>query len=146
MLTTAHAVTGATIGVLIPNPWIAVPLALGSHFILDSIPHWQETLAPYVPTKKTYIRIPLDVALSVALVVLITVWHPAATTHIWMSTIAANVADADTLTILLPSIRRGLIAQFYDWHCNIQRETSSIWGIFTQTGLVVLCLVATYPH
>lgn len=44
MLITPHALTGAAITVLVPNPLVSVPLAIGSHFVLDMIPHWQETL------------------------------------------------------------------------------------------------------
>jgi len=35
-----HAVVGGLIAVAIPNPWIAIPLALASHFALDSLPHF----------------------------------------------------------------------------------------------------------
>jgi hypothetical protein len=76
MLTTPHSVTGAMIGALLPSPLLIVPVAIGSHFILDSIPHWQETLAPYIPTKSTYIRIPIDLVLAVGLVSLIAHWQP----------------------------------------------------------------------
>jgi hypothetical protein len=40
MLELPHAVVGATIAVLIPNPAIAIPLALASHFAMDLYPHW----------------------------------------------------------------------------------------------------------
>lgn len=34
-----HTVTGATIGAVVGNPLLALPLALLSHLVLDSIPH-----------------------------------------------------------------------------------------------------------
>lgn len=34
-----HTITGATIGALIQNPVIALPIALISHLVLDIIPH-----------------------------------------------------------------------------------------------------------
>jgi hypothetical protein len=40
MLELPHAVVGATIAVLIPEPAISLPLALASHFIMDLYPHW----------------------------------------------------------------------------------------------------------
>jgi hypothetical protein len=40
MLELPHALVGATIAVLVPNPFIALPLALSSHFIMDLYPHW----------------------------------------------------------------------------------------------------------
>jgi len=35
-----HALTGAIIGAVIPNPWLALPLAFLSHFVLDALPHY----------------------------------------------------------------------------------------------------------
>jgi len=35
-----HALTGALIGLTIGNPWLALPLAVLSHFICDVVPHY----------------------------------------------------------------------------------------------------------
>jgi hypothetical protein len=35
-----HAATGALVAVAIGNPWIALPAAFASHFVIDMIPHW----------------------------------------------------------------------------------------------------------
>ncbi len=35
-----HALTGAVIGLTVVNPWLAIPFAFLSHFILDVIPHF----------------------------------------------------------------------------------------------------------
>lgn len=40
MTASNHAVFGALIAVTIPHPVIAIPLALASHFVLDSLPHY----------------------------------------------------------------------------------------------------------
>jgi hypothetical protein len=34
-----HALTGAIIGLAVPTPWLALPLAVVSHFVCDAIPH-----------------------------------------------------------------------------------------------------------
>lgn len=40
-----HAITGATLATLIPsNPVLGFAIGFGSHFILDSIPHWDYSL------------------------------------------------------------------------------------------------------
>lgn len=45
MLTVPHMLAGAAIGALVPNSQIALPLAFGiawgSHYVLDSVPHWE---------------------------------------------------------------------------------------------------------
>ncbi len=40
MLNIVHVTAAAAIVTLIPNPLVSLPLALASHVILDTIPHW----------------------------------------------------------------------------------------------------------
>ncbi len=40
MTATNHALTGAIIGASIRQPWLALPLAFLSHYVLDAIPHF----------------------------------------------------------------------------------------------------------
>ena len=42
MTATNHALTGALIGLTVHNAWIALPVALLSHFICDAIPHYSD--------------------------------------------------------------------------------------------------------
>lgn len=50
MLETPHVALGAAIAVKVGNPYLAVPLALLSHFVLDRVPHWNPHL--YTEMKK----------------------------------------------------------------------------------------------
>lgn len=40
MTATNHALSGALIGATISQPYLAIPLAFASHFVLDAIPHF----------------------------------------------------------------------------------------------------------
>ena len=40
MLDVSHAIIGASIAKLVPNPLLGLPLALASHFLADLVPHW----------------------------------------------------------------------------------------------------------
>jgi hypothetical protein len=40
MLSVSHAVTGAFIASKIPDPSLAIPLVLASHYLEDAVPHW----------------------------------------------------------------------------------------------------------
>ena len=56
MTATNHVVTGALIAITISNPVIGLPLALLSHLVLDSIPHFgleDLKLAKFVPILMT---------------------------------------------------------------------------------------------
>jgi len=48
VLETPHVIVGAAIAAKIGNPALSLPLALGSHFLLDRIPHWN----PHLNTEK----------------------------------------------------------------------------------------------
>ena len=47
MLETPHTIVAASIAVKTGNPFLALPLALLSHFVLDKVPHWN----PHLTTK-----------------------------------------------------------------------------------------------
>jgi len=39
MIAAAHIITGGVIGTAVSNPWLAIPLAVVSHYVLDFVPH-----------------------------------------------------------------------------------------------------------
>lgn len=55
-----HALVGAAIATAVPNPVIALPLALASHFVLDLVPHWNPHI--YSEMKKHGRLLPKTVA------------------------------------------------------------------------------------
>ena len=70
VIETPHVIVGAAIATKVANPALALPLALGSHFILDKIPHWNphlftETQKYGKPTQKSSLIVALDVAASI---------------------------------------------------------------------------------
>lgn len=144
MLTTPHAAAGIAIGTLIANPLAVIPVALASHYLLDTVPHWQETLAPYTPTKKTYIRVPIDLALAVGITILAAHWQSQHTAAIWTGAVFANLPDLDSLVVLVPELKQGLVQKYWDWHCRIQRETSSLWGLLPQLAVITASLALAY--
>lgn len=71
MLSTPHLLVGAAIVKAVPNPAISLPLALLSHFVLDTIPHWDGS--PKAPFGlKTTAGIILDYAFGASLILFLT--------------------------------------------------------------------------
>jgi hypothetical protein len=69
VLETPHVIVGAAIAFKITNPLLALPLALGSHFVLDMTPHWNphlnsETKKFGKPTKRSVNIVIADVCIS----------------------------------------------------------------------------------
>jgi len=69
LLETPHVLVGAAIASKIPNPIIAFPIILASHFVLDMVPHWNPHLNTELKkyghiTKKSKTIIAFDLALT----------------------------------------------------------------------------------
>jgi hypothetical protein len=142
MLSAPHAITGATIGASGAPLTACVPLAVASHFLLDLVPHWQETLPPYTPHRGTWVRVPVDLVLSVILIRRIARARPKRSRLIWISACGALVPDLDTLLYAVPGLRERVpfIGPYLRWHISLQHETSSLWGLAPQIGVVLGCL------
>lgn len=71
VLETPHVIVGAAIATKVVNPLLSLPLALGSHFVLDRTPHWNPHLNTELKkhgkvTSKTTKIVIIDVALAFA--------------------------------------------------------------------------------
>lgn len=60
MLDASHAVIGASLAKLVPNPAFGLPLALALHFAGDLVPHWDFRTRHVVRSKLTTIVLSLS--------------------------------------------------------------------------------------
>lgn len=60
MFVTVHLLSGTVIASSVPNPLLAIPLAFGSHFLLDYLPHWPKVEPFEKLARKIYVAIALD--------------------------------------------------------------------------------------
>ncbi len=71
MLSTPHLLVGAAIIKIVPEPAIALPLAFLSHFVFDSVPHWDGSpKAPF--NTKTSFAIIVDYLIGLSLIFIAT--------------------------------------------------------------------------
>jgi len=68
MTATNHALTGAVVASIIKQPVLAIPLAFVSHFVCDSIPHFDSEK----DKKLAKWAIPLDLSIAFVLVLYLT--------------------------------------------------------------------------
>jgi hypothetical protein len=91
---TNHALTGATIGLLIGNPLIALPVSLMSHFICDSLPHF-DTQNPTMEKRPWFSKMLLTDALGcITIVGVLAFNHPM---HWLLAAICAFLATSPDL-------------------------------------------------
>lgn len=75
MFLTVHATVGAVLGKATPNPWVAFILGFISHFIVDMIPHGNESVLVSGVTQKDRVRrLLMVVAIDGALVLALLAW------------------------------------------------------------------------
>jgi len=132
-----HVATGALIGASFSAP-VALPLALVSHFVLDSLPHHSQAHYSKRSRQFTYI-FAADVLLATAVAVLIAVHRPA---HWGLMLVAAFLAvcpDAMWLPAYIRTIRQREHLphnRLMVWHKKIQREYE--WGYVTEAVWIIL--------
>lgn len=144
MLVAPHIATGVTLGLVLQRPMLVIPLAIASHFLLDTVPHWQETMAPYQPTWKTYLRIPIDFGVGALIIGLALHFHPELSWSIGLGAFFAAIPDIDVITIAFPKLKNKLVTYYWDWHCKIQREVSSLAGVLTQLAVLAISILTVF--
>jgi hypothetical protein len=134
MTATNHALTGALIGLSVSNPWLAVPAAFLSHFVLDAIPHFGfkgvKTDAELLPRQWFKRLLMAEMLLCFSLVVLLAVVHPTGWAVAAVTAFVATSPDLYSLPRFLYA--NGLMKKppvlnaFRRFHSAIQTER--VWG------------------
>lgn len=145
MTATSHALIGASLALKITNPILGIPLAIGSHFVADLVPHWD---AGTNHRNKTKLRLKteaaLDVLLGFALVMIL--FHSLAfdrPVYLFSMIISAQLPD----WLAAPDYMFNLKIPPFSWMEKIGHETQTRqqlpWGLVTQILIVGSLLLAT---
>ena len=144
MTITNHVVMGGLVATFAHNPLIAIPVALASHFALDSLPHFDYPTQD--PTKiRFFIWLAIDAGLAASILTAIFILQPAGASLILVCAIVA--ASPDLMWAYYLVYKNGknrknwpLIVKF---HSSIQKHTSPklwpielVWLLATGTLLV----------
>lgn len=145
MLETPHVVVGAAIATKVGNPYLAIPLAFMSHFVLDQIPHWNPHF--YTESKKygkpksnsTVIAIADSLLALMSGLAIAYQFLPdyKKAALIIACCLAAVISDQLKLPYFYMNAKKGLIEKWVNFERSIQIEVSAFWGILTQV-LVIL--------
>ncbi|MBI3397128.1 hypothetical protein HY045_01485 [Candidatus Woesebacteria bacterium] len=150
MLETPHVVVGAAIAVKIGNPWLAIPLAFGSHFLLEKVPHWNPHLNTEkkkfgIPTKQSTLIVVGDVIVSLVLGGFITskaLPDTAMAMTILGSGFAAVLPDLIEAPYFFLNMKSKFITEkWIPFQKSLQNDTSPLPGLATQVVTVIAALL-----
>jgi len=149
MLETPHVAVAAAIAAKIPNPFISLPLALASHFLLERVPHWNPHLNTEMKqygklTDKTKLIIAIDgfFALTLASIV---AYSTLPDIKLALTVLASSFASILPDLLEGPYFFLGVKNKFLTWWLKsqkaIQVDASPFWGILTQIIVLTSTLV-----
>jgi len=143
MTATSHAIVGSVIAAKIGNPALAVPIALASHVVLDSIPHWDTATNGHGKRNlKTFINTIFDFVISLVVsYFIITLLFPGTNLlYAFFIIIIAQLFDWFTVPYLFFGIN--FISYYvYKFQKLFDRKLASPWGVITQVATVCAIVV-----
>lgn len=145
MLETPHVAVGAAIATKIVNPFLAIPLAFGSHFLLERVPHWNPHLNTEIKkygkvTRRSTQIIILDVILALmvggffAYRALPNTGHAVA---ILLASFAAVLPDVIEGPYFFLKMKSKFIDNWIKFQKSLQVDTDPIPGLATQLVTVL---------
>ncbi len=130
MTATNHVLTGALIGVVITNPYFALPVALASHFALDALPHFGMPRSRF-RSVRFGVYLVADICLAAIILLSLAITQPI---H-WQLMLATAVTAASPDLMWLPHYLRALNRQRHKPLIGIERFHSVIQWSQTSLGL-----------
>lgn len=152
MLELPHALIGAMIATQVGDPLLALPLALGSHFAADYLPHWnphlyRETEKYGKPTKKSTIIVIVDSVLAFLVCGFIALRALPDTRRFLVilgAIFLAVIPDVLEAPFYYLGIKPDWIVRLIAWQRKHQLNTSVVPGILLQTVVVAACLYVIF--
>jgi len=140
MLETPHVFIGAAIAAKIPNPFIAIPLAFASHFLLEMVPHWNphlnsETEKYGQPTKRSTVITAIDSTLALvsgSLIAYQALPNIGQSALILACSFAAVLPDVLEGPYFFLRVRTARIKKWIAFQKSLQCDISPVWGLLTQ--------------
>jgi hypothetical protein len=159
MTLTTHAIVGATLATLTPNPVLGFIVGFGSHYLLDAIPHWSYSVSSLEKDKMNslntsliiskdsyvdFIKIGIDGVLGLLLsFILVGTLHPHSFLIILFG--AAGGMAPDALQFCYWKWKREPLTTFqrlHNWaHTNIRIDDKPVVGVLSQVLIIFLALI-----
>ena len=120
MIALNHTVFAVLIAVSIKQPALIAPFALASHFALDTLPHFGNSDANGIYTRKYYRVIYADAGATAIAFIAAVIIFPTHSANIFLATFFSVLPDL--LWPFAPKVSKAsLMGRFYRFHKDIQR-------------------------
>lgn len=147
MLWLVHILIGMIIGVQLKSPWLIIPIAIISHFVLDAIPHWDGDFdkKKFKKTGKASISEIdmvvkyLDIIASVS--VIIYFYMQSDRGLMVLGAVMAILPDLSKIGYLTKLRNTKGYMRFIMFHSNIQGETTMKNGLSIQAVFFILLII-----
>lgn len=139
MTATGHALIGTVIAAKIGNPYVAIPVAIASHFLCDALPHWDTGYhRAHKSKRKFFIESVLDVILGFVLsFMLIKGFFPATNlSYAFVIIIMAQLPDWLTAPYLFFEFKFAPFCWVYDLQKKFDTTKDLPWGLVNQVAVV----------
>lgn len=149
MLETPHVAVGIALATKFPNPWVAIPLSVASHFVLDKIPHWNphiytETQKLGHPSKRSTALALVDISASLGLGLLFAfkaLPDYSQALLIIICSLASVASDVIKYPYYYFNLRPAWMIKWVKFERSLQVDTKSVfWGLFNQSAVVAASL------
>lgn len=148
MLEAPHVLVGIALAEKTGHPLLAIPLALGSHFVLDMLPHWNPHLNTEMRqhggiTTRTKIIIAVDAAISLATIGYFTL-HALPDTTLALTIMACAFASIFPDVMEAPYFFMKKKTKFLEnsikFQKAIQTDAGIVFGLLTQVAVSLASL------
>ena len=149
MLETPHVFVGAAIATAIPNPFLAIPLAFASHFVMEMVPHWNphlnsETEKFGAPTRRSTVITSIDSTLALVSGSLIA-YRALPNIHQAILILAccffAVLPDVMEGPYFFLHMKNAWIKRWISFQKSLQCDTTAFWGILTQLTIIAAVIL-----
>jgi hypothetical protein len=136
MLETPHGLVGMVVASAVPNPWVGLPLAFLSHFIVDMLPHWN-----WEPDARplSLLGIVLDLILLQIIIARVAFRSPLSL-NLAAGAFFAILPDLMEAPYIFLGINHPYIKKLMRFQKSIQNRAPVFYGIVTQIILSTICL------
>jgi hypothetical protein len=140
MTATGHALIGTVIAAKIGNPALAIPIALGSHFLADAVPHWDTAFNRRQKSKTKFfltslVDLVLSFVLSWGLIVLVFPWTNLS--YAFIIIVVSQLPDWLTVPYLFLNLNFPPFSSIHDFQKKFDTHLGLPWGLINQIAVVV---------